>query len=387
MSQGLALGKDDRVMVVAPHPDDDSLAAGGLLQRALAAGAAVRVLFATDGENNAWTQRIVERRLRIGPDDRVRFGLFRRAEAFAALARLGVDAGDALFLGFPDQGITDLLTSGDPESLAKLVSLITTWRPTLLIAPSSFDRHPDHSALGVLTRFAVARLGRGIAPRLLSYLVHIPGSFQEGSDILELDLTAGERERKRNAILCHRTQVTVHRRKFLSFSAEIERFDPGDVAAVPAAPGPIRFVAIDAGGLRLEVDAGARPGLLGSRTLLLAIDARDAGIRTLSVALRWRTGAVEIRRAGNGEPAGTARLERSRRGDLVTVPLDACLPAERIFAKIRRRLGFYDSAGWAELSAGRGERAWAAPPRLATQTAAASQLPEARRPTAFRLGS
>jgi LmbE family N-acetylglucosaminyl deacetylase len=373
MKNALRIGAHDRLMVLVPHPDDESLAAGGLIQRALALGVALRVVFATDGEDNAWTQRIVERRLWIGPADRARFGLLRRAEAFAALACLGVDAGDALFLGFPDQGITDLLTLGDPEALAKLVSLIATWRPTLLIVPSSFDRHPDHSALGVLTRLAVARLDRGIAPRVLGYLVHVPGSMRVGSDTLELDLSAGERERKRSAILCHRTQVTVHRRKFLSFAAETERFEPGDVVTA-AAPARIRFVAFDAGGLRLEIDTGARPGPFGPKTLLLTIDAESAGTRTLSVALRWRAGKAEIRHVGNGEAAGTARLERSRRGGLVTVPRDACLPAERIFAKLRCRPGFYDNAGWVDLSAARGEIPWATPAPLAKHMASVGPL-------------
>jgi LmbE family N-acetylglucosaminyl deacetylase len=55
-----------RVMVLAPHPDDETLATTGLLQQAVSAGAAVRVLFVTDGDNNLWPQRAVERRWQIG---------------------------------------------------------------------------------------------------------------------------------------------------------------------------------------------------------------------------------------------------------------------------------------------------------------------------------
>ncbi|MDN5925258.1 MAG: PIG-L family deacetylase, partial [Xanthomonadales bacterium] len=39
-------------MVIAPHPDDESLATGGLLQQALAGTAAVKVVLVTDGDNN-----------------------------------------------------------------------------------------------------------------------------------------------------------------------------------------------------------------------------------------------------------------------------------------------------------------------------------------------
>ena len=46
-----------KIAVLAPHPDDESLGTGGLIQQALAAGAEVRVIFVTDGDNNPWPQR------------------------------------------------------------------------------------------------------------------------------------------------------------------------------------------------------------------------------------------------------------------------------------------------------------------------------------------
>ena len=54
MPVSLPSSAQDRLLVVAPHPDDETIAAGGLIQSALHAGAAVRVLFATDGDNNPW---------------------------------------------------------------------------------------------------------------------------------------------------------------------------------------------------------------------------------------------------------------------------------------------------------------------------------------------
>jgi len=90
----------ERVMVLAPHPDDETLATTGFLQKAVAAGAAVRVLFATDGDNNPWPQRASERRWRITIADRARWGRRRRGEALAALASLGVPADSAHFLAW-----------------------------------------------------------------------------------------------------------------------------------------------------------------------------------------------------------------------------------------------------------------------------------------------
>ena len=113
----IPLTADDRVLMIAPHPDDESLATGGLIQRAVAAGAQVRVLFLTSGENNPWPQRFLERRCRISLEDRAQWGKRRRQEALAALAVLGTEEKSARFLNLPDQGITRLLMQGDPNFL------------------------------------------------------------------------------------------------------------------------------------------------------------------------------------------------------------------------------------------------------------------------------
>src|SRR5437763_13071541 len=42
-----------RLMLVAPHPDDDMLGAGGLMQRVLETGGTVRVVYLTDGDGDA----------------------------------------------------------------------------------------------------------------------------------------------------------------------------------------------------------------------------------------------------------------------------------------------------------------------------------------------
>jgi hypothetical protein len=68
----MPLNGKDRLLVLAPHPDDESLATGGLIQRATRQGLPVKVVFLTNGQNNPWAQRIVERRWRIGPADQRR---------------------------------------------------------------------------------------------------------------------------------------------------------------------------------------------------------------------------------------------------------------------------------------------------------------------------
>ncbi len=109
-----------RVMMFAPHPDDESLAAGIFLQRAAAAGATVRVIYATNGERNCWPQRLLERKLRLRESDRRRWGARRQREALAALGLLGFGPDQVEFLSLPDQGLTDLLLQGSEATLRRL---------------------------------------------------------------------------------------------------------------------------------------------------------------------------------------------------------------------------------------------------------------------------
>src|ERR1700709_851803 len=126
-------------MVLAPHPDDESLATGGLLQRAVAAGASVAVLLASDGEDNPWPQRVLEGRWQIGARERERWGSRRRREALAALRVLGVGEDAVRYLGFPDQGCTRFLLGAHEAPLGTLTAAIRDWRPTLLVVPSPDD--------------------------------------------------------------------------------------------------------------------------------------------------------------------------------------------------------------------------------------------------------
>ena len=54
-----------RLMMFAPHPDDESLACSVPLQQAVGAGAAIRVVYVTDGDDNPWPQRVLERKWRL----------------------------------------------------------------------------------------------------------------------------------------------------------------------------------------------------------------------------------------------------------------------------------------------------------------------------------
>ena len=353
MSAELQLDATSRVMFLAPHPDDDTLGGAGLLRRTASLGGSVRVLFATCGENNPWTQRIVEHRFRIGADDRARFGARRRAEALAALARLGIDARHVEFLGFPDQGITDLLKTGGDGPVARLAASIAAWRPGILVTPSLSDLHPDHNALSILAVLALDRIEVGRRPEtLLHYVIHAVGARGERADDAHLSLTSEEQETKRQAIRCHATQIAVHPAKFMSFAAPRETFTrPATETSGPARPSEAAGPS-DAGGdalLRLEIRPRSRPGAFGRPRLALVAVAPGGERAACAIALPRRSERIEVRRLADGALLGTGTLTRNDRTLVLELPRSALPPAARLFAKIERPFGFFDEAGWAEV--------------------------------------
>ncbi|OLE66937.1 MAG: hypothetical protein AUG09_05005 [Acidobacteria bacterium 13_1_20CM_2_68_7] len=327
----------ERLLFLAPHPDDETLAAGALLQRTIARGGRARVVFATDGDNNPWTQRLVEGRIRIRPDDSARFGRRRRAEALAALAELGLAADDALFLGLPDQAITDLVIAGDGGAVERLAAALRDWRTTL-----------------VLMRLALERASPDPLPRALSYIVHRTGSMDvpAAGDLPEttcLKPTDEEMAGKRRAILRHATQLTVHRRKFLSFAGRPEVFFKERGPDMGRGLHPVRRARLDDGALRLDLELHPRLGAFGRPTLHLA-SGLPGTRRSLSLTLRWRRGQTDVRDALTAQTAGRAALRGGRRGGTVEVPLASLPDSDRLFVKLERRFGFFDEGGWLEVN-------------------------------------
>lgn len=215
-----ALGPQTRLLVVAPHPDDETIAAGQLIQRVRLAGGQVRVLVLTDGDNNPWPQRWVERRLWIGRRERRRWAERRREELLRAAARLGVPGHDLQWFGWPDMGLTARMTSHGPAMVASLVEALARFRPTVVVAPDLADRHPDHGAAHVLVRVALARWG--LPHQLLCYLIH--GTRGASTDSVVWPSNGALQANKEDAIRCHRTQMALSGRRLVQYVRRAERF-------------------------------------------------------------------------------------------------------------------------------------------------------------------
>jgi LmbE family N-acetylglucosaminyl deacetylase len=215
------LSKGARILVIAPHPDDESLGAGGLIQQAVAAGAEVRVIFVTDGDNNPWPQRWTERRWRIDGECRRRWGALRRSEGMRAADILGLSTAQVEFFGLPDAAILPLWRRRDAAVLDRFVRAFSEWPADVLIPPSPKDRHPDHRGAFYFAAEALRRLGQ--QPAQFSYLIH-PGWLAAEAPGCVLHLTREQQAVKLQAILCHETQTSLSRGRFASYACPEEMF-------------------------------------------------------------------------------------------------------------------------------------------------------------------
>ncbi len=336
-------------MVLAPHPDDESIATGGVLQIARSGGAEVRVLYMTDGENNPWAQRATERRWRISEQDRVRWGTRRRREALKALERLNVSPADARFLGFPDQRVTEALIGGTHTAVERLVLEIVEWRPTVLFMPSLEDRHPDHSGTAILARLAMAQARWSGRPHVFAYLVHRPATAGARRCNGVCVLSGLEREAKRRAILLHTSQLKLRRGFLLRFADEPEGFMCGSLApTVNHAAHPLHL--LRATGDQWSFAVRHTLHVAFGRAALQLISQGDGEVNSLSVTIPTGAGCHPLHRPGSAAVIGEVVARNHGAWRIVTIASPALRHADFRLAKLdlalRRSVGLFDCWPW-----------------------------------------
>jgi len=279
----VALQESDRILVLAPHPDDEVLGAGGVLGEAVRRGLPVRVVFLTHGDSNEWSFLAYCKWPVVLPRGARAMGELRQREAIAAAAALGVPARDLSFLGYPDYGTLDIWRShwgprppdrgritraravpystafrpGAPfkgeEILSDLEAILREFRPTRIFVSHPADHHPDHAALYLFTRVALWDLQGEIAPAVHPFLVHYPGwprrAFRSGEELSppdrllasfhwqSRDLDPEEVATKRLALREHRTQYGYSASRLLPFVRSNELYGDLTIPVLTAEEG------------------------------------------------------------------------------------------------------------------------------------------------------
>src|SRR5688572_5465437 len=147
-----------KIVIVAPHMDDEALACGGLIAK-LPHKDDVHIIYATDGMKSP--APIIPRHDRIAPD----LGKTRMQESIEAMKLLGVPEHNLHFLCLPEAELKKHLSS-----LRNLLrDKIRTIAPRQIFVPFRFDRHSDHLAVN---RVIVSEVQRGVLQgQLIEYFV------------------------------------------------------------------------------------------------------------------------------------------------------------------------------------------------------------------------
>jgi LmbE family N-acetylglucosaminyl deacetylase len=184
-----------RVLIVAPHPDDESIGCGGLIATLANRGVDINVVIVTDGSGshpNSLAYPLA------------RLARLRAREATQALGTLGVDEKHVWFCGLRDRFVPARNTPGFELELTEASALLRRFEPATLVTPSVRDTHGDHKATAEIWRAAI--YGIKTPPQVLEYIIWPASDACDNSrPSLALDI-APFLPLKRQAIAAHRSQ-------------------------------------------------------------------------------------------------------------------------------------------------------------------------------------
>lgn len=269
----------DRLLVFAPHPDDEMLGCGGLIQEALANGATVDVAVMTNGDASELSVVFGEKELIVSPRAMIALGRARQEETLEALAEIGLSRNRVHFLSYPNNGLMQLwqtdhwlyrdlytsrythadlspyprsLTPQAPycgqQTLSDVIAILQQVQPHKVFVTHPKDVHPDHWATDCFVRYAletIAERGGDWAKsvEVYGYLIHWPRypapsrlslrtALLPPADLvaddarwLRLPLSPEVARRKLAGIKAYHSQMPSFDRLLLAFARDNESFE------------------------------------------------------------------------------------------------------------------------------------------------------------------
>lgn len=246
------------VLIVAPHPDDETIGCAGVTLQAIARGERVGIVVVTQGDAHVRLTAVAAGKpeKELTPADFIQAGVLRQGHTLRAAAALGVPEDAVIFLGYPDSGLGPMYRArglepfrqahtlksethagvrpdyhtarhGRPAPytranvIADLAEIVRARRPRAVYVTHESDRHADHQAAFWFVRDAL-RAGE-FSGRFLAFIVH--GEPPGRAPDLRVQLTPAELATKRAALLLHQRGVSpVHDYLAPQFARSEEHF-------------------------------------------------------------------------------------------------------------------------------------------------------------------
>jgi LmbE family N-acetylglucosaminyl deacetylase len=283
-----------RIVIFAPHEDDEALGCANYIRHATAAGAQVWLVLMTNGDATELSILYDERTLRRGPKQFLHLGRKRQQETLNAARHLGVPPDHVIFLGYPNNGLdylwsatywypsypytsrttkasaspySDSYTRNAPYCGSAVVrdirNILAKLQPDTVLTVMPADIHRDHWPTWCFVARAIAELQQTPGPyhgpaALFTYLIHwyhwpAPQSFHPEAVVeppaslrtipylhwAQVPLTPEEVLAKHNVIKLYYTQAGSFAPVLQAFARSDELYaaiDPAVIAEKPAVP-------------------------------------------------------------------------------------------------------------------------------------------------------
>jgi N-acetyl-1-D-myo-inositol-2-amino-2-deoxy-alpha-D-glucopyranoside deacetylase len=390
----------ERTLIVAPHPDDETLGGGGVIMKALQAKKEVRVVVVTSGDGY---RRAAQRAFSVkhpSPEQFRKLGELRHEETIRAMRSFGVPEDHIYFLGYPDGGMNSLwLSDWDYDQLhhglngadhapypfvyeknapycganvcKNLEDIILQYKPTDIVYPDPEDQHHDHWATSSFVKYTLTKLGysckewqylvhRGDWPQSWTYdpsrSLDPPKSLVNvGAEWYALPLDKEEAARKYQALQQYSTQVAVMGEFLFAFVRKndlIEQWPKITLPTVEGEPdfrqaGTLPYLVIpdavsDSLTRELEGEADIRgvAAVLTRDHLYLAMETRRAIHANVEYSLRFRAFAGSDIKRMDLFITGDKMEARPYAKNSLSLPKEATLSIEgnRLWVKLPRSL-------------------------------------------------
>ncbi len=260
----IQLGPQDRVLIFAPHPDDEILGCAGIIQQAKSMNIPVKVMFLTFGDNNEWSFFLYRKHPVFLPFAVRRMGEVRHDEAVKAVGVLGLLPENLVFLGYPDFGTQNIwrnhwakeepytsfltkvksvpydnafrpgaLYKGE-EILKDMEAVFRQFKPTKVFLGHAADHNLDHQSTYLFARVALWDLESEMQPEIYPFLIHFknwpkPRGYRPEKFLIPPPLITKDIQWKNNILSSHQIGIKSlalqkHRSQYNSSMAYLSSF-------------------------------------------------------------------------------------------------------------------------------------------------------------------
>ncbi len=202
MENGIYFTEKDKIIIFAPHPDDEILGCAGIIQECIEKKGRVYIVFFTNGDRNEFAFKLFKKRLILHSSDYLNLGELRSQESLKANKAINVPPENLIFLGFPDHGTLNIWikywntnkpfksfrtkTAYVPyprnfsypkpyvgESIIHdFIKILKEIKPTKVFLTSPMDLNCDHRAIFNFFNVAFLETRKAITPNVYLYLIH-----------------------------------------------------------------------------------------------------------------------------------------------------------------------------------------------------------------------